>query len=114
LITSGGTIKFLCSYYGTYSNASREKRKKEEHKKDVIRKSEFVEVAPPPISKELKRRWFYFIQKVYETDPLIYPIARETRLKPGIGSTPAAVHTGPPVSCPETRRTQFNSSLIES
>ncbi len=30
-----------------------------------------VEVAPPPISKELKRRWSYFIRKVYETDPLV-------------------------------------------
>ncbi len=47
----------LARYYGTYSNVSRGKRKKEEHKKDVIGKPEFVEVAPPPISKELKKRW---------------------------------------------------------
>ncbi len=40
-------------------------------KKDVIRKPEFVEVAPPHISKELKKRWSYFIRKVYETDPLV-------------------------------------------
>ena len=32
-----------------------------------------IEVPPPPISKELKRRWSYFIRKVYETDPLVCP-----------------------------------------
>ncbi len=42
-------------------------------------------------------RWSYFIQKVYETDPLVCPNARETRLNPGIGSTPAAAHIGPPL-----------------
>ncbi len=47
----------LVRYYGAYSNVSRGKRKNEEHKKDVIGKPEFVEVAPPPISKELKKRW---------------------------------------------------------
>lgn len=26
-----------------------------------------------PLSKELKKRWSYFIRKVYETDPLAYP-----------------------------------------
>jgi hypothetical protein len=31
------------------------------------------EVAPPPVSKELKKRWSYFIQKVYETNPLVCP-----------------------------------------
>jgi hypothetical protein len=40
-------------------------------KNDVIRKPEFVEVAPPHISKELKKRWSYFIRKVYETDSLV-------------------------------------------
>jgi len=49
---------------------------KAEHKKDVIGKPEFVEVPPLPISKELKRRWSHFIQKVYETDPLICPKCR--------------------------------------
>ncbi len=44
-----------------------------EHKKNVIGKPEFVEVPPPPVSKELKRRWSYFIRKVYETDPLVCP-----------------------------------------
>jgi len=63
----------LVRYYGVYSNASRGRRKKPEHKEDVIRKPEFVEVAPPPMSKELKRRWSHFIQKVYETDPLVCP-----------------------------------------
>ena len=28
---------------------------------------------PPLVSKELKKRWFYFINKVYETDPLVCP-----------------------------------------
>jgi len=54
----------LIRYYGTYSNVSRGKRKKEEHKKNISWKPEFVEVAPSPISKELKRRWSHFIQKV--------------------------------------------------
>ncbi len=50
----------LVRYYGAYSNVSRGKRKKAEHKKDVIGKPEFVEVPPPPISRELKRRWSHF------------------------------------------------------
>ena len=69
----------LVRYYGAYSNVSRGKRKKAEHKKDVIGKPEFVEVPPLPISKELKRRWSHFIQKVYETDPLICPKCRGER-----------------------------------
>jgi len=32
-----------------------------------------IEAPPPPVSKELKRRWSYFIRKVYETDPLVCP-----------------------------------------
>jgi len=63
----------LVRYYCTYSSVSRGKRKKEEHKKDVIGKPEFVEVPPPLVSKELKKRWSYFIQKVYGTDPLVIP-----------------------------------------
>ena len=43
----------LVRYSGFYSNVSRGKRKKEEHKKDVIGKPEFVEVLPPTVSKEL-------------------------------------------------------------
>ncbi len=61
----------MIRYYGTYSNVSRGKRRKEEHKKDVIGKPEFVEVSPPLVSKELKKRWSYFIRKVYETNPLV-------------------------------------------
>ena len=30
-------------------------------------------VPPPLVSKELKKRWSYFIRKVYETDPLVCP-----------------------------------------
>ncbi len=63
----------LVRYYGAYSNISRGKRKKAEYKKDVIGKPEFVEVPPSLVSKELKKRWSYFIQKVYGTDPLVIP-----------------------------------------
>ena len=34
---------------------------------------EIIEVAAPPISKELRKRWSYFVRKVYETDPLTCP-----------------------------------------
>src|SRR5215475_3860073 len=36
-------------------------------------KTEISEIDAPPLSKELKKRWSYFIRKVYETDPLICP-----------------------------------------
>ncbi len=32
-----------------------------------------IEAPPPPVSKELNRRWSYSIRKVYETDPLVCP-----------------------------------------
>ena len=38
-----------------------------------IGKPEFVEVPTQLVSKELKKRWSYFIRKVYETDPLVCP-----------------------------------------
>ncbi len=60
----------LARYYGAYSNVSRGKRKKEKVKE---KPAEVTEVPPPPVSKELKRRWSYFIVKVYETDPLVCP-----------------------------------------
>jgi len=63
----------LVRYYGAYSNVSRGKRKKAEHKEDVIGKPEFVEVPLPLVSRELKKRWSYFIRMVYETDPLLSP-----------------------------------------
>jgi hypothetical protein len=63
----------LVCYYGTYSNASREKRKKEKPEEQITWKPEVVEIEPPPASKELKKRWSHFIRKVYETDPLVYP-----------------------------------------
>ncbi len=59
----------LVRYYGTYSIVSRGKRKKEDHKKNISWKPEFVEVAPSPGSKELKRRWSHFIQKVLWNRP---------------------------------------------
>lgn len=54
---------FLVRYYGYYSNVSRGKRKAK-GKELVVWKSEVVEVAPPPISRKLKKRWSYFIRKV--------------------------------------------------
>lgn len=44
------------------------KRKKEKPKDET----EISEIDAPPLSKELKKRWSYFIRKVYKTDPLIY------------------------------------------
>ncbi len=58
----------LIRYYGAYSNASRGKRRKEKVEEEP---TEVIEVAPPLVSKELKRRWSYFIRKVYKTDPLV-------------------------------------------
>ena len=72
----------LIRYYGYYSNVSRGKRKKEKPEE----KTEISEIDAPPLSKELKKRWSYFIRKVYETDlpvrtrrqaPLFVPNARE-------------------------------------
>ena len=65
----------LVRYYGYYSNVSRGKRKKEKPKEkgEVGWKPEVIEVAPSPVSKDLKRRWSHFIRKVYETDPLTCP-----------------------------------------
>lgn len=65
----------LVRYYGYYSNVSRGKRKKGEAAAadEVNWKPEVIEVAPPPVSKELKKCWSHFIRKVYETDPLTCP-----------------------------------------
>ena len=65
----------LIRYYGYYSNVSRGKRKKEKpaEQVEVSWKPEVIEVAAQPISKELKKRWSYFIRKVYEADPLTCP-----------------------------------------
>jgi hypothetical protein len=35
--------------------------------------TEINEIDAVPLSKELKKRWSYFIRKVYETDPLTCP-----------------------------------------
>ena len=35
--------------------------------------TEVTEIQPPPVSRELRRRWSNFIRKVYETDPLVCP-----------------------------------------
>ena len=55
-------------YYGYYSNVSRGKRKKEKPEEQEI-----IALDPQPVSKELKKRWSYFIRKVYEADPLTCP-----------------------------------------
>jgi len=51
------------------------KRKKEKpgEEAEISWKPEVIEVAPPLISKDLKKRWSYFIRKVYETDSLTCP-----------------------------------------
>ena len=49
----------------------RKRRKlKPQGEEAVTWKPEVIEVAPPPVSSELKKRWSYFIRKVYETAPL--------------------------------------------
>jgi len=58
----------LVRYYGYYSNVSRGKRKKVGEQGQEI-----IEIDPQPVSKELKKRWSYFIRKVYEIDPLHMP-----------------------------------------
>lgn len=59
----------MVRYYGYYSNVSRGKRKKEEPKEEteISWKPEVIEIEAPPVSKDLKKRWSYFIRKVYET-----------------------------------------------
>jgi len=65
----------LVRYYGHYSNVSRGKRRKlkPQGEEAVTQKPEAIEVDPPPVSKELKKRWSYFTRKMYETDPLTCP-----------------------------------------
>ena len=46
---------------------------KPEEKTEITWKPEVIEIDVPPVSKELKKRWSYFIRKVYETDPLTCP-----------------------------------------
>lgn len=40
---------------------------------EVSWEPEIIEVAAPPISKDLKKRWSYFIRKVFEADLLTCP-----------------------------------------
>ncbi len=65
----------MVRYYGAYSNVSRGKRKKHkpEEETEINWKPEIIEIDPAPVSKELKKRWSYFIRKVYESDPLTCP-----------------------------------------
>ena len=52
----------------------REKKKEgAQRRREISWKPEVIEVTPPPVSKELKKSWSYFIRKVYETDPLTCP-----------------------------------------
>ncbi len=56
--------------------------------------TEVTEVPPPLVSKELKKLWSYFIQKVYETDPLICPKCRgEMWIIGFIGQPEVIIHT---------------------
>jgi len=95
-------------YYGTYSNVSRGKRKKEKPKREeaVSWKPEVIEDPPPTISKELKKRWSHFIQKVYETDP--------QSVSSGHWPYPCGSPHQAAIYFPTIHRMQFNSSLIES
>jgi len=53
-----------------------------------------IEGSPPLVSKELKKRWSYFIRKVYETDPLFCPKCRgEIRIISFIGQAEVIIHT---------------------
>jgi hypothetical protein len=45
-------------------------RGEKEKKRSPKTKPRFNEIDAPPVSKELEKRWSYFIRKVYETDPL--------------------------------------------
>ncbi len=68
----------MVRYYGAYSNASRGKRKKERVEEQP---PEVTQIPPPAVSRELKRRWSYFIRKVYETDPFTCQMCHgETRI----------------------------------
>ncbi len=61
---------------------------------EVNEKPDIIEVAPPPVSKELKKRWSYFIRKVYETDPLICSRCQgEKRIISFIGPPEVIIHT---------------------
>ncbi len=78
------------------------KRKKEKVEEEP---TEVTEISPPPVSKELKRRWSYFIRKVYETDPFVCPkCAGEMGIISFIDQAEVIIHT----------KTQLNSSLIAS
>jgi hypothetical protein len=58
----GDAIRVLQHYF------EREKKKDKPDEKTEIR-----EIDALSLSRELKKRWSYFIRKVYETDPLICP-----------------------------------------
>jgi hypothetical protein len=45
-------------------------------------KPEIIEIDAPPVSKELKKRWSYFIRKVYETDITVMFLGGNGRRKP--------------------------------
>ncbi len=59
-----------------------------------------------PPRDRIKKRWSHFIQKVYESDPLI---CLKWALALPLGDPQQAA-----IYFPTTCRTQFNSSLIES
>ena len=64
-------------YYAYYSNVSRGKRKKlNPEGEETSWQPEVTEVAPSLVSKELKRRWSYFIRKVTIQILLSAPSAR--------------------------------------
>ncbi len=66
--------------------------------------TEVTEAPPPPVSKELKKRWSYFIRKVYETDPLVCPSVQVSTSSRRFSSREGT----------QMHRMQLISSLIES
>lgn len=58
---------------GMKDEKGRRKKEKPEGEEELSWNPEIAEVGPPPVSKESKKCWSYFIRKVYETDPLACP-----------------------------------------
>ncbi len=71
----------------------RSKIKKPTEGTEVAWKAEVIEVASPPKFKELKKRWSYFIRKVYETDPLVCAKCHGEMRISFIGQPEVIIHT---------------------
>jgi hypothetical protein len=58
---------------GTRAVVSRPAERSSQQSDTPEEHAEIIEIDPPAVSKELKKRWSHFIRKVYETDPLTCP-----------------------------------------